>query len=168
LGNLLRRTHLDELPQLLGILAGEISLVGPRPLLPVDLAENTGLRTAVRPGITGWAQINGGTLLTREEKNAMDEWYIRHASWKLEIRILALTFLELFRAGKRNETAIADALREKETVAELAASRAIGEELEKKAAGAEDHLSMVPAINTECIGDAVRTGVQILQPKLRR
>lgn len=168
LGNLLRRTHLDELPQLLGILAGEISLVGPRPLLPVDLAENTGLRTAVRPGITGWAQINGGTLLTREEKNAMDEWYIRHASWKLEIRILALTVLELFRAGKRNEAAIAEALREKKTVTDFATSRAVGGELKKKAVAAEDHPSMVPAINTEGMGDAIRIEAQTLQPKLRR
>jgi lipopolysaccharide/colanic/teichoic acid biosynthesis glycosyltransferase len=111
-GKFLRRTHLDEIPQLLGILSGEMSLVGPRPLLPVDLAENVGLRTTVRPGITGWAQVNGGTLLTRDEKNALDEWYVRNASWKLDVKILLSTFLELFRQPKRNEIAVGQAVRE--------------------------------------------------------
>ncbi len=80
IGRFLRATRLDELPQLWNVLSGEMSLVGPRPLLPVDQPEGQSLRLAIRPGITGWAQICGGTLISPEEKNALDEWYIWHAS----------------------------------------------------------------------------------------
>jgi hypothetical protein len=87
-------------------------LIGPRPLLPVDLPHQVGLRTAVRPGITGWAQINGDTLITAEEKNAMDEWYVRHACWKVEFAIVIATVRAFLVPIKRNEHAIAEALSE--------------------------------------------------------
>lgn len=91
IGTLLRRTRLDELPQLLNVLVGDMSLIGPRPLLPQDQPENSAMRLLVRPGITGWAQISGGNALTPIEKAELDEWYIHHASLWLDMRILALT-----------------------------------------------------------------------------
>jgi lipopolysaccharide/colanic/teichoic acid biosynthesis glycosyltransferase len=112
LGRLLRVTHLDELPQLLNVIKGDMSLVGPRPLLPSDLPATLGLRQVVRPGMTGWAQVNGATLLTPREKIALDAWYVRHASWKLEFAIIAATFRTLFKLVQRNENRIAEALRE--------------------------------------------------------
>lgn len=111
-GRMLRRAHLDELPQLFAVLMGRMSLIGPRPLLPIDLPEEIGLRLAVRPGITGWAQVNGATLITPEEKNAMDEWYVRHASWRLELWIAVATVRALFMPMRRNEAAITAALQE--------------------------------------------------------
>ena len=81
IGYLLRKFRLDELPQLLNVLVGDMSLIGPRPLLPHDQPADPTLRLMVRPGITGWAQVNGGKLLTPEEKNALDEWYVRNASF---------------------------------------------------------------------------------------
>ena len=80
IGHLLRKTGLDELPQLLNVLVGEMSLVGPRPLMPEDQPANPAIRLMVRPGITGWAQVNGGKRITNEEKGDLDEWYIRNAS----------------------------------------------------------------------------------------
>lgn len=112
IGRLLRLTHLDELPQLLSVIVGDMSLIGPRPLLPVDLAKHHGPRFAIRPGITGWAQINGATLLTPDEKNAMDEWYVRHASWKMDFQIALGTIRSLLAPMRRNEAAIAAALEE--------------------------------------------------------
>ncbi len=91
LGCFLRRTRLDEIPQLLNVLRGEMSLIGPRPLLPIDQPQSVGMRLAVRPGITGWAQVHGGNLITPEEKNALDEYYIRNASFWLDLKILAKT-----------------------------------------------------------------------------
>jgi lipopolysaccharide/colanic/teichoic acid biosynthesis glycosyltransferase len=91
IGRLLRKTELDELPQLLNVLVGEMSLVGPRPLMPEDQPANPAIRLMVRPGITGWAQVNGGKQITNEEKGDLDEWYIRNASPWLDLRILLLT-----------------------------------------------------------------------------
>ena len=91
IGHLLRRTGLDELPQLLNVLVGEMSLVGPRPLMLEDQPANPTIRLMVRPGITGWAQVNGGKQITNEEKGDLDEWYIRNASPWLDLRILLLT-----------------------------------------------------------------------------
>ena len=91
IGHLLRKTGLDELPQLLNVLVGEMSLVGPRPLMPEDQPANPTIRLMVRPGITGWAQVNGGKQITNEEKGDLDEWYIRNASPWLDLRILLLT-----------------------------------------------------------------------------
>ena len=100
-----RNLRLDELPQLLNVLVGDMSLIGPRPLLPHDQPANPSIRLTVRPGITGWAQVNGGTLLTPEEKHDLDEWYIRNASLLLDFRILLMTFLFMFRSQQQSEQA---------------------------------------------------------------
>src|SRR5207248_2242991 len=93
IGALLRKSRLDELPQLLNVLVGDMSLIGPRPLLPHDQPPDPTLRLMVRPGITGWAQVNGGTLLTVSEKNACDEWYVRNASLWVDLKIIGKTAL---------------------------------------------------------------------------
>jgi lipopolysaccharide/colanic/teichoic acid biosynthesis glycosyltransferase len=106
IGAQLRKVRLDELPQLLNVLVGDMSLIGPRPLLPHDQPPNPTLRLMVRPGITGWAQVNGGKLLTVAEKNALDEWYIRNASLELDLKIVAKTVLFMLRGERLNaETA---------------------------------------------------------------
>lgn len=94
LGNWLRRSSLDELPQLLNVLKGDMVLVGPRPLLMEYLplySPEEHMRHAVPPGITGWAQVNGRNLLTFKEKFQHDLWYIRHRSHKLDLIILCKT-----------------------------------------------------------------------------
>ncbi len=113
LGQFLRTTRLDELPQLWNILSGEMSLIGPRPLLPVDQPKDLSLRLTVRPGVTGWAQVCGGKLISVEEKNALDEWYIRHASLRLEMAIVARTLRTLLTGEHRDEKAISAALLER-------------------------------------------------------
>ena len=102
IGHLLRKTGLDELPQLLNVLVGEMSLVGPRPLMPEDQPANPTIRLMVRPGITGWAQVNGGKQITNEEKGDLDEWYIRNASPWLDLRILLLTCRYVFIGNRAN------------------------------------------------------------------
>jgi lipopolysaccharide/colanic/teichoic acid biosynthesis glycosyltransferase len=109
-GRLLRQTRFDELPQLLNVLVGDMSLIGPRPLLPRDQPPHSSLRLTVRPGITGWAQVNGGTLLSPMEKDALDVWYIRNASIWLDLRIIGMTFLSLVRSDRRCEEALASAV----------------------------------------------------------
>jgi lipopolysaccharide/colanic/teichoic acid biosynthesis glycosyltransferase len=103
IGRLMRRTRLDELPQLLNILVSDMSLIGPRPLLPRDQPKNIEVRLMVRPGITGWAQVNGGALLTADEKEQLDEWYIRNASLWLDLRIIVMTAITFFRGDRRTE-----------------------------------------------------------------
>jgi len=103
-GNLVRLTRLDELPQLLNVLVGDMSLCGPRPLLPHDQPPNPTLRLMVRPGLTGWAQVNGGNLLSAEEKNELDEWYVRNASFLLDMRIFLKT-LHMVALGERRRSA---------------------------------------------------------------
>jgi lipopolysaccharide/colanic/teichoic acid biosynthesis glycosyltransferase len=99
-GRLLRSTSMDELPELWNVLKGDMSLVGPRPLLmeylPLYTPEQA-RRHEVRPGITGWAQINGRNAISWEERFALDLWYIEHRSFRLDIRILFLTILSIFR-----------------------------------------------------------------------
>lgn len=94
LGRFLRATSLDELPGLFNVLRGEMSLVGPRPLLveylPLYSAEQA-RRHEVRPGITGWAQVNGRNALSWEERFRLDVWYVDHRSFWLDLRILLLT-----------------------------------------------------------------------------
>ncbi|MGH2917713.1 MAG: sugar transferase [Solirubrobacteraceae bacterium] len=90
-GRLLRRTSLDELPNLVNVLRGEMAIVGPRPTVPVQVAQYTERergRLAVRPGITGWAQVNGRTSLPWSERIELDLWYIEHRSWRLDLQIL--------------------------------------------------------------------------------
>jgi lipopolysaccharide/colanic/teichoic acid biosynthesis glycosyltransferase len=102
LGALLRKFRLDELPQLLNVLVGDMSLVGPRPLLPHDQPSDSTVRLMVRPGITGWAQVNGGKLITPEEKNALDEWYVRNASLWLDLKIIGKTIVFMLGGESRH------------------------------------------------------------------
>jgi lipopolysaccharide/colanic/teichoic acid biosynthesis glycosyltransferase len=111
IGRLLRQTRIDELPQLMNVLVGDMSLIGPRPLLPEDQPPNSVGRLAVRPGLTGWAQVNGGARLSATEKDALDLWYICNASLSLDLRILAMTLLSLLRGDARSEKALAQAHR---------------------------------------------------------
>jgi len=93
-GRFLRRSRLDELPGLYNIARGDMVFVGPRPLLPQTIAalgEPGRRRGSVRPGLTGWAQVNGNTLLTLDEKVALDLWYVRHAGLRLDAEIAART-----------------------------------------------------------------------------
>jgi lipopolysaccharide/colanic/teichoic acid biosynthesis glycosyltransferase len=93
-GTLLRRTSLDELPNLLNVLRGEMSLIGPRPTLPHQVAqysERQRGRLAIRPGITGWAQVNGRAALPWSERIELDLYYIEHRSWHLDMEILRRT-----------------------------------------------------------------------------
>jgi lipopolysaccharide/colanic/teichoic acid biosynthesis glycosyltransferase len=98
-GRFLRSTSLDELPELLNVLKGEMSLVGPRPLLmeylPLYSAAQA-RRHEVRPGLTGWAQVNGRNALSWEEKFALDLWYVENRSLALDLRILWLTVMRVF------------------------------------------------------------------------
>ncbi len=90
-GRILRRTSLDELPNLVNVLRGEMAIVGPRPTLPAQVAQYTERergRLAVRPGITGWAQVNGRASLPWSERIELDLWYIEHRSWRLDLKIL--------------------------------------------------------------------------------
>ena len=90
-GDLLRRTRLDELPQLLNIVFGDMSFVGPRPLLPRDQSEGHRARLLVRPGLTGWAQVIGGRTISADDKAALDVWYVRNASLRLDLEIMLRT-----------------------------------------------------------------------------
>ena len=110
IGRLLRQTRIDELPQVLNVLVGDMSLIGPRPLLPRDQPPSWALRLTVRPGITGWAQVNGGTSLSPTEKEALDIWYIRNASLWVDLRIIVMTVVTLLRGERRSEKALAQAL----------------------------------------------------------
>jgi lipopolysaccharide/colanic/teichoic acid biosynthesis glycosyltransferase len=90
-GTFLRRTSLDELPNLVNILRGDMAVVGPRPTLPAQVAQYTDRergRLSVRPGLTGWAQVNGRASLPWAERIELDLWYIEHRSWRLDLRIL--------------------------------------------------------------------------------
>ena len=100
LGRLLRATSIDELPQLWNVLRGDLSLVGPRPLLVRYLPRYTpeqARRHEVLPGITGWAQINGRNAISWDAKFALDVWYVDHWSLALDAKILALTALKVLR-----------------------------------------------------------------------
>ena len=105
IGRFLRRTRLDELPQLFNILAGQMSFVGPRPLLPVDQPAAYSARKFVRPGLTGWAQVNGGRSVSAADKAALDVWYIENASFALDFKIFART-LAVVLFGERSNAAM--------------------------------------------------------------
>ena len=99
-GRFLRSTSLDELPTLWNVLKGEMSLVGPRPLLPEYLPlynQQQAHRHDVRPGITGWAQINGRNAITWEEKFELDVWYVNNQSIWLDIKIILITLRNVIR-----------------------------------------------------------------------
>ena len=100
-GRWLRATSLDELPQLVNVLKGDMSLVGPRPLLMEYISlysPQQARRHEVRPGITGWAQVNGRNALSWEERFRLDVWYVDHRSLLLDLHILLLTVLRVFQA----------------------------------------------------------------------
>jgi len=99
-GAFLRRYSLDELPNLWNVVMGEMSIVGPRPTLPVQVEQYTDRqrgRLAVKPGITGWAQINGRASLPWPERIELDLWYVEHRSLRLDLRILGRTVRMVFR-----------------------------------------------------------------------
>jgi lipopolysaccharide/colanic/teichoic acid biosynthesis glycosyltransferase len=101
LGRFLRASSLDELPGLFNVLLGNMSLVGPRPLLMEYLplySQEQAKRHNVRPGITGWAQVNGRNTLSWQDKFALDVWYVEHQSVFLDIRILLLTVLKVLKS----------------------------------------------------------------------
>ncbi len=100
LGTKLRSTSLDELPELWNVLKGEMSLVGPRPLLMEYLplySERQALRHEVRPGVTGWAQINGRNAVSWPEKFEMDVWYVENRSFWLDLKIIVLTIKKVIK-----------------------------------------------------------------------
>jgi undecaprenyl phosphate N,N'-diacetylbacillosamine 1-phosphate transferase len=99
IGKFVRSTSLDELPQLMNVLKGDMSIVGPRPLLVEYLAlydEEQNKRHLVRPGITGWAQVNGRNAISWRQKFEYDVWYVRHQSFLLDLKILFLTVKKVF------------------------------------------------------------------------
>jgi lipopolysaccharide/colanic/teichoic acid biosynthesis glycosyltransferase len=103
-GRLLRRTSLDELPQLLNVLAGQMSLVGPRPDLVEQVANYSDRdrdRLAVEPGITGWSQVNGREEITWPERIEQDLWYIEHWSLPLDLKIIVRTFTQFRREDEQ-------------------------------------------------------------------
>lgn len=108
IGQFLRTTRIDELPQLINVLFGDMSLVGPRPLLPEDQPSNTALRLSVRPGITGWAQVHGAKLVSKEDKEKFDEWYVRNASLWIDTKIALMTLRILSRNYLGSAEALAD------------------------------------------------------------
>ncbi|MBU7593524.1 sugar transferase [Metabacillus halosaccharovorans] len=105
-GKFLRKTSLDEFPQLINVIKGDISLVGPRPLLMDYLALYTkeqASRHLVRPGITGWAQINGRNSISWEEKFELDVWYVKNRTFLLDLKILFITVYKVFRSKDINQ-----------------------------------------------------------------
>lgn len=107
-GAFVRRTSLDEIPQLINVLIGDMSLIGPRPLLPQYLPlynEVQRTRHNVRPGITGWAQINGRNAISWRERFDLDVFYVNNCSFKLDFKILYLTFGKVFKGDGVNSSA---------------------------------------------------------------
>ena len=106
LGKFLRRFSIDELPQLFNVIRGDLSLVGPRPLLMEYLALYTpesARRHDVKPGITGWAQVNGRNALSWDERFKLDVWYVDNRSFMLDLKILWLTLIKVFRKEGINQ-----------------------------------------------------------------
>lgn len=107
-GKFIRSTSVDELPQLINVLRGDMALIGPRPLLPQYLPlynKEQARRHEVRPGITGWAQVNGRNAISWTKKFELDVWYVDHCSFILDLRIIVLTIKKVFvREGISSET----------------------------------------------------------------
>ncbi|TDL99952.1 MAG: lipid carrier--UDP-N-acetylgalactosaminyltransferase [Flavobacteriaceae bacterium] len=98
-GGFVRKTSLDEIPQLINVLKGDMSLIGPRPLLPEYLplyTKEQAKRHDVKPGITGWAQVNGRNAISWKEKFEYDVWYVKNCSFLLDVKILILTVKKVF------------------------------------------------------------------------
>ena len=98
-GSFLRKTSLDEIPQLINVLKGDMALIGPRPLLPQYLplySKEQARRHEVRPGITGWAQVNGRNAISWNKKFELDVWYVDHCSFGLDLKIIFLTIKKVF------------------------------------------------------------------------
>jgi lipopolysaccharide/colanic/teichoic acid biosynthesis glycosyltransferase len=110
MGQLVRKTSLDELPQLVNVLKGDMSLIGPRPLLPEYLPlynETQKKRHQVKPGITGWAQVNGRNAISWSQKFEYDVWYVNHVSFLLDCKIVYLTINKVFkREGITSENSV--------------------------------------------------------------
>jgi undecaprenyl phosphate N,N'-diacetylbacillosamine 1-phosphate transferase len=105
-GAFVRKTSLDEIPQLLNVIIGDMSLIGPRPLLPEYLSLYDGIqnrRHEVKPGITGWAQVNGRNAISWQKKFEYDVWYVDHISSKLDIKIFFLTLKKVFKPEGVNQ-----------------------------------------------------------------
>lgn len=114
LGKFVRKTSLDEIPQLLNVIRGDMSLIGPRPLLMdyVPLySEFQRRRHEVRPGITGWAQINGRNAISWKEKFELDVWYVDHLSFWLDVKIVLITLIKVFKAEGISGRGVATAAR---------------------------------------------------------
>ncbi|SFW25911.1 sugar transferase [Chitinophaga sancti] len=113
-GKFVRKTSLDELPQLLNVITGDMSLIGPRPLLPEYLPlynEEQARRHDVRPGITGWAQVNGRNAISWQQKFSYDVYYVDHISAGLDLKILYLTFAKVAKSEGINGVNVATAER---------------------------------------------------------
>lgn len=110
LGKIVRSTSLDELPQLINVLRGDMALIGPRPLLPQYLplySPEQARRHEVRPGITGWAQVNGRNAISWTKKFELDVWYVDHCSFLLDMKIVFLTMKKVFvPEGVSSETSV--------------------------------------------------------------
>jgi lipopolysaccharide/colanic/teichoic acid biosynthesis glycosyltransferase len=118
-GRFIRRFKIDEVPQLLGVLRGDLSLVGPRATLVrylADYDEFERRRLEVRPGLTGWAQVNGNTSLSHEDRNRLDVWYVDNRSLRVDARILARTIPSIL-VGERPNAAALDTAHQHETLA---------------------------------------------------
>jgi lipopolysaccharide/colanic/teichoic acid biosynthesis glycosyltransferase len=109
IGRLIRRVRLDELPQLYNVLVGDMSLIGPRPLLPCDQSPDYLARLSVRPGITGWAQVNGGRIISTSDKLILDVWYVQNASFLLDLAIVFHTVKMVFFGDQINIEAVNEA-----------------------------------------------------------
>lgn len=109
-GKFVRTTSIDELPQLINVLKGDMALIGPRPLLPQYLSlynKEQARRHDVRPGITGWAQVNGRNAISWSKKFELDVWYVDHCSFLLDLKILFLTIKKVFaREGISSDTSV--------------------------------------------------------------
>ena len=98
IGSIVRKTSLDEIPQLINVIKGDMSLIGPRPLLPQYLSlysDFQNRRHEVKPGITGWAQVNGRNAISWDKKFKYDVWYVDHVSFLVDVKILFKTFLKV-------------------------------------------------------------------------
>ena len=108
IGKFIRSTSVDELPQLINVLKGDMALIGPRPLLPQYLplySREQARRHEVRPGITGWAQVNGRNAISWTKKFELDVWYVDHCSFLLDLKIILLTIKKVFiREGISSDT----------------------------------------------------------------